>query len=120
MITSLKKYWNEKPLSFIVWLAFLVRIPAIIFSKGFGWHDDHFLVIEAAQAWADGTDYNNWLPGFGGAQPDGHSFFYSGIHFIIFKAMNMIHLHDPQTKMYIIRLIHALLSLLIVYYGYKI
>ncbi len=120
MINALKKTWNEKPLASILWLAFLIRIPAIIFSKGFGWHDDHFLVIEAAQAWADGTDYNNWLPGSGAAQPDGHSFFYSGIHFVIFKLMNWISFRDPQSKMYFIRLFHALLSLLIVNYGYKI
>ena len=120
MFESLKKYSNEKPLTFILWMALLVRLVAVIFSKGFGWHDDHFLVIEAAQAWADGTDYNNWLPGSGAVQPDGHSFFYSGIHFVIFKLMNIIHLHDPQTKMFFIRLLHALLSLLIVSYGYKI
>jgi hypothetical protein len=120
MIEFFKKNWNEKPLATILWIAFLLRLPAILFSKGFGWHDDHFLVVEAAQAWADGTDYNHWLPGSGGTQPDGHSFLYSGIHFFIFKVMNWINLHDPQTKMYIIRLMHALLSLLIVIYGYKI
>src|ERR1700704_3041539 len=100
MLDYLKKSWNEKPLATILWIAFLVRLPAIIFSKGFGWHDDHFLVIEAAQSWADGSDYNDWLPGSGAAQPDGHSFFYSGIHFVIFKLMNWIHLNYPQTKMY--------------------
>ena len=120
MFGSLKKYWNEKPLASILWIAFLVRLVSVIFSKGFGWHDDHFLVIEAAQAWADGTDYNNWLPGSGAALPDGHSFLYSGIHFVIFKLMNLVHLYDPQTKMFFIRLMHALLSLLIVSFGYKI
>ncbi|MCX6290293.1 MAG: glycosyltransferase family 39 protein [Bacteroidetes bacterium] len=120
MIDFFKTSWREKPLPTILWIALLARIPAVIFSKGFGWHDDHFLVIEAAQAWADGTDYNNWLPGSGAAQPDGHSYFYSGIHFVLFKLMNWIHLHDPQSKMYVIRLLHALFSLLIVSFGYKI
>ena len=120
MLNHLRKSWNEKPLAFILWMAFLIRLVSVIFSKGFGWHDDHFLVIEAAGAWADGTDYNNWLPGSGATQPDGHSYFYSGIHFVIFKLMNLVNMHDPQTKMYFIRLFHALFSLLIVYYGYKI
>lgn len=120
MINYLKKNWNENPLATILWIALLARIPAIIFSKGYGWHDDHFLVLEAAQSWVDGTDYNNWLPQYGASQPSGHSFFYCGIHFILLKLMTWMHLTDPQTKMYIIRLFHALFSLLIVSFGYKI
>jgi hypothetical protein len=117
---TIKRYWNEKPLMLIMALAILFRLIAAIFAKGFGWHDDHFLVIEAAQSWVDGTDYNHWLPKNGNTTPSGHSFFYPGIHFLILYFLKWIGMTEPQSKMLVIRLLHALLSLLIVRYGYKI
>ena len=114
------KFWNEKPLTALIWIAFIVRLPAVFFSKGFGWHDDHFLIIESTQSWVDGKDYDNWFPWSGATIPDGHSLFYSGLHFILFTLMKWIGIHDPQVKMFFVRLIHALFSLLIVYFGYKI
>ena len=53
---------NFTPLQQLMLLGILIRLLSVIFSKGFGWHDDHFLVIEASQSWVDGYDYNNWLP----------------------------------------------------------
>ena len=117
----LKKYWQENPLTFIIFLALILRLVAVIFSKGYGMHDDHFLVIEPSQSWVDGKDHNNWLPwSTPNAQPSGHSFFYVGIHFFIFLFFKMIGFNDAQGKMYIIRLLHALLSLVIIYASYKI
>lgn len=113
-------YWKQKPLQSVLWLAFILRLPAVFFSKGFGWHDDHFLIIESSQSWVDGTDYDNWFPWSGATTPDGHSLFYSGLHFIFFTIVKWIGIHDPQLKMFFVRLIHALFSLLIVYFGYKI
>ena len=105
-----------------IFLGLIVRLFATIFSKGFGFFDDHFLVIEAAQSWVDGTDYNNWLPSADDPtrQPQGPPFFYVGIHFFILKSLTLIGLTDPQGKMYVIRFLHALWSLLILYYGFKI
>jgi hypothetical protein len=116
----INKYWNEKPLSLILFIAVFLRLIAVIFSKGFGWHDDHFLVIEAAQSWVDGTDYNRWLPINGNVTPSGHSFFYPGIHFIVLSFLEWIGMTEPQSKMYVIRLLHAALSLIIVVIGYRI
>ncbi len=82
--------------------------------------DDHFLVIEASQSWVDGTDYNNWLPSSGATVPDGHSFFYSGIHYVLFTIIKFFGIHDPQSKMYVIRLLHAVFSLITIKYGFKI
>jgi 4-amino-4-deoxy-L-arabinose transferase-like glycosyltransferase len=117
---TIKTYWNEKSLSLILFVAIFLRLAAVIFSKGFGWHDDHFLVIEASQSWVDGTDYNHWLPVNGNATPSGHSFFYVGIHYIIFSFLKWIGMTDPQSKMYVIRFLHALLSLVIIVLGYRI
>ena len=113
--------WNENPLRFILFLAIITRLVAVIFSKGFGWFDDHFLIIEASQSWVDGHDYNRWLPSSeGNTGPTGHNLFYTGLHFLIFKFFAWLNLSDPQSKMYVIRLLHASLSLLVVFFGYKI
>ncbi len=120
MKESIKQLWDKKPLVLIIFIGLFFRTLAVIFSKGYGMFDDHFLVIEASQSWVDGYDYNNWLPSSGAQSPDGHSLFYSGIHFLIFKCMTVIGLTDPQGKMYVIRAIHALWSLLVITYGYKI
>ena len=121
IMKHLLNYWENKPLSLLLWLAVFLRIISVIFAKGWGMHDDHFLVIEASQSWVDGTDYNHWLPGnLANNPPQGHSWFYVGIHYFIFSFLKLIHLNDPQLKMYVIRLIHAVFSLITVWLGYKV
>lgn len=117
---QLKQLWEDKPLKLILFIGIFFRVFAVVFSKGFGMHDDHFLIIEAAQAFADGSDYNYWLPGSGATQPSGHSFFYVGLHYFLFRFFNWIHFTDPDTKMYFIRFVHAAFSLLIIVLGFKI
>ena len=122
MLSNFKLYFNQHPLRTAIFLGLIVRLLATIFSKGFGFFDDHFLVIEASQSWVDGYDYNNWLPTSEdpSRQPQGHPFFYVGIHYFILKFLTICGLTDPQGKMYVVRLLHALWSLLIIYYGFKI
>lgn len=117
---QLKQLWEEKPLTLIIFTGLFFRVIAAIFSRGFGMHDDHFLIIEAAQSWADGADYNNWLPSSGATQPSGHSFFYTGLHFVIFKFFNLIGFGDPEAKMYVIRFLHGLFSIITIVLGYRI
>src|SRR5690606_13391662 len=118
-------YWFKShytPLQQLPIIGFLVRMVSVIFSKGFGWHDDHFLIIESSQSWVVGYDYNDWLPAEGHPErtPQGHSLFYIGIHYYIFKFLKMIGILDPQAKMFVIRFLHALWSLLVIKYAYKI
>ena len=122
MIASFKYYFNTHPLRAAIFLGLICRLLATIFSKGFGFFDDHFLVLEAAQSWVDGYDYNNWLPSADDPNrvPQGHPFFYVGIHYFILKGLTSCGLTDPQGKLYIIRFLHALWSMLVVYYGFKI
>ncbi|MES2681134.1 MAG: glycosyltransferase family 39 protein [Bacteroidota bacterium] len=110
------------PLTQLLIIGFFLRMFSVIFSKGFGWHDDHFLIIEAAGSWADGSDYNYWLPSASDPSrvPQGHPLFYVGLHYYFFKLLNMLGIADPQVKMFIVRFLHALWSLLIIKYGYKI
>lgn len=114
--------WNENPLPLILLAGIFFRLLAVIFSKGFGMSDDHFLIIESAQSWVDGHDYNNWLPTITKSviNPTGHSLFYPGLHYLLFFVLQKAGMSDPQTKMYIVRALHALYSLLIIYFGYKI
>ena len=120
MLAVIIKMWNERPLRLVLIVALVLRLTAAIFSKGYGWQDDHYLVIEAAQSWVDGTDYNRWLPAENVTTPSGHSFFYPGIHFILFSLLKKISVIDPQLKMYIVRVLHALFSILIVLLGFRI
>ncbi|MCB0484019.1 MAG: hypothetical protein KDC37_05600, partial [Flavobacteriales bacterium] len=62
MRLSFNSFSLKYPLPTVLLLALVPRLVAAIFSKGYGMHDDHFLVIEAAQSWLDGFDYNRWLP----------------------------------------------------------
>lgn len=122
MMTLFKHYFNTHPLRAAIFLGLVFRILATIFSKGFGFFDDHFLVLEAAQSWVDGYDYNHWLPSSDNPerQPQGHPYFYVGIHYLLLKIQTLMGFTNPQRKLYIIRLLHALWSLLIVYFGFKI
>ncbi len=119
---TIQNYWQEKPLLLILFMSAFFRLLAAIFSKGYGMHDDHFLVIEAAQSWVDGTDYNDWIPGITKTvtHPSGHPLLYSGLHYLLFRFLQAIGIFDPQIKMYVVRFILALYSLSIVYFGYRI
>ncbi len=113
--------WENHPLTLIMWLAVFFRLIAVVFAKGWGMLDDHFLIIEVAQSWADGYDSGRWLPWTPGNEgPSGHSLFYTGLHYLLFAFFNLIRFTDPQAKMFVVRLLHAALSLLTVYYGYRI
>ncbi len=117
----LKTYWEEKPYQAILLLAILLRLVASIFSRGYGMHDDHFLVIETAQSWLDNANYNNWfLEREKTDIPTILNFIYAGLHYLLFSFLESIGVNSPQSKMFIVRLIHGIFSLLIVVFGYKI
>ncbi len=121
MIEKIKAYYSDNPLNVILLAGLFFRILAVLFSRGYGWHDDQFLIIEIAQSWVDGIDYYLWLPTADGTNvPEGFSFFYVGIHYLLFSLFDAVGFTDPQGKMYVIRLLHALWSMLIIYFGYKI
>jgi len=98
------------------------RLLAALFSGGYFAHDDHFLIVEAAGSWVDGYDYNYWLPWNQGEdpRPSGHSFFYVGLHYLLFSGLKVLGITDPKTLMVVVRLIHAVWSLVVVRVGYRI
>lgn len=112
---KLNKLWNDQPLLVIIILAVLPRLIAAFFSKGYGMHDDHFGPIE--QPFIIKHDITYWSER---NEPHGHSIVYPAIHLVIFKGCDSLGINDPQDKMLVVRLIHAIYSLLIVVFGYKI
>ncbi len=127
MKTFITNFYKEHPLKSILILGLIIRLVAVVFSQGYGFHDDHFLIIEESQSWVDGTDWGNWLPKgqlerFPDSTPvpEGHSLFYVGIHYLLFSGFELIGIHDPVTKMIFIRFLHALFSLLIISFSFKI
>ncbi len=119
------KYFNSPRVhswKMILFMALIVRLIAVVFSQGYGMHDDHFLIIEASSSWVDGFDYNHWLPWTktNTGLPHGHSFTYVGLNFFYFYFMKLIGVSDPKLLMLFNRLIHALFSILVVYFGMKI
>ena len=113
---------NFSSLKTILWSAFFIRLVAAIFSKGYGMHDDHFLVIEASASWVDGYDYNGWLPWSEGNRggPEGHSFTYVGLNFLFFYAFKFMGIVNPMLLMFFNRLIHGIISLAVIYFAFKI
>lgn len=119
---QLQRKIEERPLFWIVVIAFAVRLLAVIFARGYMMHDDHFLTIEPSGSWADGKNFNHWLPGIGNnnPHPEPISFFYLGFLFVFFKIFQFIGIENPEIQMYLMRLIHATYSLLVVVYAFKI
>ena len=94
-------------------IALFFRVIAAIAAKGYGMHDDHFGVIDLAQRWVDGArpifdKGQGWL-----------GLLYPGFHYVLFVALQKMGIADPQAKMYVVRFLHALYSLLSVWFGYK-
>ncbi|MBK7094006.1 MAG: hypothetical protein IPH57_02670 [Saprospiraceae bacterium] len=120
----MKEIWKKiegQPYLSVIMIALFLRLIAAIFSQGYGMHDDHFLVIEAAQSWVDGYDYNSWLPWNQiDPKPEGHSFFYVGFNYLILSFFKLLGIESPFFKMLLIRFIHALFSLITVSLSYKI
>jgi hypothetical protein len=126
MLNSLRAafahHLQTHPLRTILVAAFAARLLAVFFAPGYMMHDDHFLTIEPAASWADGTNFNNWLPGIGNsnAHPEPISFFYLGFLYFFFRAFHLFGIENPETQMVLIRLIHAAYSLLTIYFSFKI
>ncbi len=114
--------WNKNPLLVILLLAFSIRLISAIFSQGYGMHDDHFLAVETPWSWTVGEDYKEWLPESqpGGVIQEAQNITYPAFNYLQFSVLNLAGIKNPRVKMFFIRLILALLSLLTVTYAYKI
>ncbi|TPE43865.1 glycosyltransferase family 39 protein [Pontibacter mangrovi] len=103
------------PLSTVLIIALAIRLLAAFFSKGFAFSDDHFDVITIAQGWLDG--FPLWL---NEPMPPRHSMVYVLLHYGLFYVLEAMGIFSPEVKMTVVRVLHALYSLLVVYFGYKL
>ncbi len=115
MATSLLTKLEKHPVRSILFIALLPRLLAVFYSQGYGMHDDHFGPIEQPHIIMHDISY--WEDR-GGVH--GHSIVYPAIHYGLFLLLRDINIVDPKTVMLIVRFLHALYSLFIVYFGYKI
>jgi hypothetical protein len=95
-------------------------MAAAIYGGGYLMHDDHFLVVEVAASWADGEDYNNWLPWNQKGSPKAHpaNFAYAGSQYLLFKLFQLTGPNTPSDQALVLRLLHGIYSLTIVVLGY--
>ena len=115
MLKQIRDVYSQKPLLAIIIAAFIIRLFAAFFSKGYGMHDDHFGPIQ--QPYEIMQDYSIWEER---GNPHGHSVVYPALHYYLFLSFESAGINDPQDKMLIVRLLHAAFSLLTVFFGYKI
>ncbi len=115
MRESIRRFWNEHPLLAILIIAMIPRLMATIFSKGYGMADDHFGPIE--HPFHIMQDMTFWTSR---TTPFGHSIVYPMIHYVLFNGLEFLGIKNPQYTMYIVRFLHALYSLIVVLFGFKI
>ena len=106
----------------ILGISVLLNLIAAIFSNGYFAHDDHFLIIEASKSWAEGFDYNHWLPWNqqGEVSAEGHSFFYVGIYYCFFTIVEYLGINDPSIQIKISQILQAIFMVSITYFGFKL
>jgi hypothetical protein len=115
MLNFLRNQKENNPVKFLIIIALVVRLLAVVFAKGYGMHDDHFGPIEQPyQIISDASVWENR------GDPHGHSIFYPLLNYTAIITMDSIGISDPQDKMFVIRFFHAIYSLLIVWFGYKL
>ena len=116
-MTKILKSLNLKK---IIFIGLFFRLLSAIFSKGYAFTDDHFEIVELAQNLLDKVP-NPFTPDF---LVEGKAYLFSlvypYIHTIIFGICESFGVYNPDVKMLIIRIFHAIFSILTVYYGYKL
>lgn len=111
---------RRHPLLLPLLVGLILRLAAAWFGSGYLMHDDHFLVLEVAASWADGEDYNEWLPwnqtGVPEVKPG--NFVYPLTQFLLFELFERTGPSRPDQQALILRLLHALYSCSTIILGY--
>lgn len=119
MIQFCKTFYRNKPLPALLFIGLIVRLLAALFSKGYGMTDDHYKIIGEAYNLMIGNITDSWgqIEGSNGGK---RSILYPYLHYLLFSFLEYFSVKDPQSKMYVVRVLHALYSLLIISFSYKI
>jgi len=94
LLTIFRIRWEKNPLVIILLLAFTVRFISVIFSQGYGMHDDHFLAVETPWSWTVGEDYEGWLPESqeAGKKMEAQNIAYPSINYLQFAFLKIINI----------------------------
>ena len=102
--------------------AAFVRLVAAVFSEGYIMSDDHFLAVEPVSSWVCGENYHNWYPNayneIDQAQPFSYAYYF--LNFVILKFCAIIGIANPFIQAFVLRIVHAALSLWGVYLFVKL
>jgi len=114
---------RENPLAFVILVAVAVRIPAILWSKGFIHSDDHYDTVMIAYDWLINGFWgeNGFLRWRG--QPSetiGRFPLYNLSLWAVMASLKSIGVHSLDSMMYVVRSLHSLLSLAPVLAAFKI
>lgn len=112
----------RRNLYIVLGVACALRLLAVIFARGYLAHDDFFETVRIALDWAHGNLWDaNGLLYWHGAKSGGlmrspvYNFFLAGL----LKSGSAMGLSTLAAQMFLIRSVHALISLLPVYFGYR-
>lgn len=118
---KLLHFKQQHPFTTIFLIALFLRLIAVIFSRGFGFDSEQFTYVGVPNAWTDNVDYrlldlrNNLS-----SKPEGISLFYFTINYCWFGFLKYLGITSPTWLMFFSRLLHAMVSLLVVSFGYRI
>jgi Alg9-like mannosyltransferase family len=112
MLTS-KNFINKISIRQIIFIGLGVRLLAVFFSPGYAFHDDHFEMPELVFRWENNINFL-WT----GSNVHVFSLIYPGMMYLLFGACRAAGIHRPEDMMFVVRLLHALVSLLSIYYAY--
>jgi hypothetical protein len=115
MITLLKNISRRLTITQVIGIGLLIRLVAVFFSPGYAFHDDHFEMPELVFKWKDGISFL-WT----GSDVHVFSLIYPGLMYLLFEACHAVGIHQPEDMMFVVRLVHALVSLLSIYYAYAL
>lgn len=106
-----------------MWAGFLLRMAAVVFSEGIAFGYDHYVYVENAQNIVSGVMKFSSLSRNGEYESfstHGYSLVYLIANTVVFYVLEFFGMFDPRGKMFILRLLHALVSLYAVYYSYRL
>jgi hypothetical protein len=115
MIKPAKQLFEQPTIKQVILIGLVVRLLAVFFSPGYAFHDDHFEMPELVFRWKDGVNFL-WT----GSNVHVFSLIYPGMMYLLFEACHAVGIHTPEGMMFVVRLFHALFSLLGIYYAYRL
>ncbi len=117
-----QSFFQTRPFLIVIAIAVALRLLATLFSQGYMASDDYFETIQVADSWQhegiflqDGTLRWEGKPEIGVMRSAVYNLFLLGL----MNITSAVGIDSLNTHMYFERLIHALLSLLPVIFGYR-